>query len=463
MPLKIVLFALIIVVYYNTVGAQRSMAFYGDRYSGYEQLHANPALSTYSPYAWDFTLAGLHGFGYSDYAYIRKSSLLSLRSAINRLEVIEAQSEVPDANNVPLLIFDEDRGSKSGVVHGRILGPSLRFSVANFSFGVGTSYRGHASSFNIPENLGTYELNESISTQVINLSESQFSYATWSEVNFNLAKSTGSSSFGISIKLLQSGGATGYLNNNSSSSFAFVDDVITIPETGVNLDYALNFESIDNSELDLTNGDISLGFDIGYAYTGSTFSAGISLLNIGTLRNSNIGVSVLTRTTGNLSLDLAEYRALSDPLALESQVLSDLPIISSNENLQIGLPTALHIHGDWKYNDFLKISGSFFMRTPVFKNSLKADNLLQVTPRYESKLLSVFMPVTLYEYSKPRIGLAARFGFLTVGSEHLSSVFLSQDFRGSDIYMKLSFFPVWQANHTKGHRRSKSTLGCYEF
>ncbi len=464
MRLRILLPLLLIIMYTHFLHAQRSLGFYGDRYSGYEQLHSNPALANQSPYAWDVTLGGVHGFGYSDYAFIRKTSLLGLRSAADELQVIEAQSQIPDANSdVPLLIFDENRANKIAALHGRILGPAIRFSLADFSIGIGTSYRGHASSFNIPENLGTYELNESISTQVINISEAQFSYAAWSEISLNIARSMGNSSFGLSIKLMQTSGAAGYINNNSASNFSFVDDVISIPESGVDLDYALDFQNIDEPEIGLFAGEMSLGIDIGYLYTGPSFSIGASILDIGTLHNSDIGVSVLSRTDGGLSLDLTDYRIIDEPGPLEDQILSDLPIISSNEHLHIGLPTALHIHGDWSYDDRLKVSGSFFMRTPIHENSLKADNLLQVTPRYESKWISVFLPVTLYEYTQPRLGLAARFGFLTLGSEQLSSVLLNQDFRGSDFYLKLSLFPFWQTHNSNGSKRSKSKLGCYEF
>jgi len=454
----IIIFSLIVVC---QLTSQRSFGFYGDQYAGYEQIHANPALSQRSAHRWDLSLGGIHAFGYSDFAFIRKTSLLSLNSTVNDIQVIEAQSAIPETNDIPLLIFDEDRGRKIASFHGRLLGPAIRLNAGEFSIGVGMSVRGHVSSFDIPENLGTYELNESIQTEIINITEAQASFASWTETSLNISKSMGPSSFGISIKLNQTSGLSGYINNNANVNYDFVNDNISIPESGLDLNYAIDFAGIEEPSFSPFAGELSLGIDLGYFYSADQFSVGISILDLGTLHNSDIGVSVLSNTSGDFNINLDDYQAITDPTEFETQILNDLPIINSSEHLHVGLPTSLHIQGDWKYDENFHVSGSLFFRTPIYENSLKADNGIHIVPRYESEWISVFMPVTVYEFKKPRVGLAARLGFLTIGSEQLGSVLFQQDFRGSDIYMKLSFFPFWGESDRRSSKNSK--LGCYEF
>jgi hypothetical protein len=55
-------------------------------------------------------------------------------------------------------------------------------------------------------------------------------------------------------------------------------------------------------------------------------------------------------------------------------------------------------------------------------------------------MFEVSLPVTLYDWTKPRIGLSARFRGFFIGTEKLSGYFSFSDFTGLDFYagLKLS-------------------------
>ena len=65
--------------------------------------------------------------------------------------------------------------------------------------------------------------------------------------------------------------------------------------------------------------------------------------------------------------------------------------------------------------------------------------MLAITPRYETEWLEVSMPVSLYNYKYPRIGLSVRFLYFTVGTERLGTYLGLADINGMDIYASIKF------------------------
>ena len=47
------------------------------------------------------------------------------------------------------------------------------------------------------------------------------------------------------------------------------------------------------------------------------------------------------------------------------------------------------------------------------------------------------MPISLYEFSEPRIGLSVRFYNITIGTDKLGGLFNFSDFYGLDAYFSL--------------------------
>ncbi len=72
------------------------------------------------------------------------------------------------------------------------------------------------------------------------------------------------------------------------------------------------------------------------------------------------------------------------------------------------------------------------------------------------------LPVSLYNYSKLRVGISARLAFITIGSDNLSSFFKQSELTGSDIYVGIKVNP-FKLNLSGRGRGNNKPVRCYQF
>jgi hypothetical protein len=82
------------------------------------------------------------------------------------------------------------------------------------------------------------------------------------------------------------------------------------------------------------------------------------------------------------------------------------------------LPTALRTNIDWNMSNklFLNINSELSLVKNTNSNSNYIANNVSVTPRFESKWLSVYLPFSYVKYSGLQSGFGLRMGPLFVGS-----------------------------------------------
>ena len=419
-------------------------------YASIDRIRLNPALGINSAYKWDATIVGGHISTASDYTFLRSANLLNIISRSSDATIIDAISEIPETSDVPVLIFDLDGGRKSFYLSGTIAGPSFSVGLGEDTrLGVFTNARVHASSTMIPENLGIYELNESYQTNVINFDEGVASFASWLEIGAHLSKRIDELSFGVNLKILRANEG-GYINSKETTAYEFIDSVIII-NSAPNVEMALTNSTINANTYRSTINGSGIGLDIGVAYNTDFLSAGISLNDIGVLRYKT-NVEIYSREILSTLTDVRtqDYRSFENLRDLLDRFQNFQGISPDNFGVfSVGLPTRLTLYGDYLYDDKISISGVINQRLPIFANSLAANNSLVITPRYETDVWSYYLPITILEYSSFRIGSAFRIGPLTIGTDHLSSVFLNTDFNGSDLYFNLKIYP-FNSTGTKG-------------
>lgn len=451
---------------------QESLGLTLDRYSGVNLIDLNPAASSKSANRWDILLGSAHGFGFTDYGFLRKASLLNLARNLDEALVVEAQSVIPDTPfPTPLIIFDEDGGDKKASAHVEIWGPSVMFNVLpSLKIGVFTKAKANISSFNIPEALGFYELNEARYVDFeLELEEAKGSSMYWQEIGLHASQQIGPLSFGVNVKYLL--GAEGFFIENRAFTSVSLDSIqLNTERFPVDLQFGLTNNTLNSgsfSPFSNIDSGVGLGFDLGITYQSDRLQLGISILDIGRVSFTQ-NTEIYRFGDQNTAIDLTVYEQISSTRDFLNQIVNDFEVeVDGVSDFKIGLPMALSLQGDLHLQDNYYVSATWTNRLNVFPNTLSRDNTLSVIPRYESKLLSAFLPITVYEYSRVRVGAAARFGFLTIGSDHIFSVFTNSDFRGSDIYVRLAFFPFGDQSRrsVKGRGKSKggSNLGCYDF
>lgn len=452
------------------LSSQESLGFKLGNYAGVDRIYLNPALSQTSAFTWEANIASVHAFLFTDYAFIRRTSLLDLRN-IDELQLLSLRSTVSEDPSSTSIIFDLDGGDKSFSTHFEIAGPAI---VSNFFFdtkiGIFTKFRANASTGGISESFGIYELNESFSSQVIDFRKTQISAMLWSEIGLHLSKSIEQFDIGINIKRL----------NAYEGAFARVD-------TDQNVDYRNGVLSVGNNELqgglgytrngiysdnfDLRNSQDhggGISFDLGIRFDINELSLGVSILDVGLINyRHHVENYALPDNYTDFAVDPQDYVGVRSLDEFIDQIEIDSPFepFFDHRGFIIGTPAALNVSGDYAIDQNLFVSASWTQRLKLLNLSTIRDNTLSIVPRYQSKWISAYIPVTLYNYSKLRLGAAARFAYLTIGSEDLVSIFRKTDFRGSDIYVRLSVTPLFKIKRNKSRKSgfSRSNAKCYEF
>lgn len=431
----------------------------------------NPALSQSSAFSWEANLASLHAFLYTDYGFIRKASLVSLAKNNNVPEIINLRSQIEENPSTRSLIFDTDGGNKQLSGHFEMSGPTLIMNFfSGFKIGVFSKVRGNISAGDIPENFGVYELNESFNRQVINFEKTQISGLLWREIGLHLSKSLESYDIGINVKHLNA--YEGFFAKvDSDQDVSYANGVIGFGsnELAGGLGYTRNGIYANNLDpLDTHNHGWGLSIDLGIRFDINDLGIGVALTDLGYISFANhVENYALPDRYTDFAVDPNDYieiRSLDD---LITQVEVDTPFepYFNHQGFKIGLPTALNISADYSIDKNYFISASMTQRIKILNASTINDNALSVIPRYQSNWVSAYLPVTMYNYSQLRVGAAARFAYLTIGSDDIMSVFRESDFRGSDIYIKLSVTPLFKIKRRNKSRSniSGSNAKCYKF
>lgn len=130
---------------------------------------------------------------------------------------------------------------------------------------------------------------------------------------------------------------------------------------------------------------------------------------------------------------------------------------------KIHLPTALVLQGDYNlWASRVYLNGMITQGIPVSREKfgMRRANSLMIGARYESKWFDVSLPISLYEYRMPQLGLSFRLYCLTLGTDKLLSIFNKRgNLYGGDIYFHLKI-PFYY--HPKCKDKIKSGNGGYD-
>ncbi|TSA24399.1 MAG: hypothetical protein D4R67_11845 [Bacteroidetes bacterium] len=219
------------------------------------------------------------------------------------------------------------------------------------------------------------------------------------------------------------------------------------------------------------------GFDLGVTYTRLTrthqkqyfdrlceqkyedylYRIGLSLIDIGGIRFKH---RAQTYAIDNRSsywenvthLDFETIDHMMDTISFK--FYGDPDAASRDDKFTLWLPSAFSVQFDYHYYQNWYINASLIVPFQFSRISVSRPALLAVTPRYEMRWFGASLPLSLYDWYQPRIGLSLRFYILTVGTEKLGSYLGFSNFNGLDFYftIKIPF--------EKGVCRQKTSKSC---
>jgi hypothetical protein len=163
-----------------------------------------------------------------------------------------------------------------------------------------------------------------------------------------------------------------------------------------------------------------------------------SLVDLGRITYDNATETAYT-LTGTVAAEDIE-----DAEGVVEDVLDDnFPGTTSRTDVQVSLPTALHLLVDFRMVGPLYASATFSSPIPATKPvaGTQIPTAVTISPRLETKSLSLHLPVTFREGQGAAVGAGVRFGMLTIGSGSLISHVLGGGAQGVDVFtaLKLPF------------------------
>lgn len=457
--------------------AQEMLGIINSSYAGITGSVINPAVTVTSPFYLDINIVAGDFFAENNYIYLAKEEY-----RFSRFFSKNPDFPTHGTENTMIAYDYYNTKDKKAFAGNRFLGPSFAVTVGRHSFGIVTGARTVMSTKNVPYEIAkfAFERVEYPLQYNINYVDNQKIHnaeMSWAEVGFNYSyvfkqKSRDYWAAGITVKDLL-GYAGGYTYIDNADYLVSHQDTLIVNNINAEAGYSLplNYQTNEVINNPLFRGK-GLGVDLGVIYqkkkqevqdekvdklcsqnyTPYQYKIGISLLDIGRIRfTQNAEKLVFANATAQLNnISGSNYTTVRDYTNLIGELFyGDTTTLIQGNEINIALPTAFSVQADVNYYKNWFINGTFVFPMQFSKSGLRRPALLAVTPRYETALFEASLPLTLYDWTKPRIGLSARFMGFFIGTEKLSGYFHFTDFTGLDFYFGLKLYLRKGFCHTK--------------
>jgi hypothetical protein len=365
-------------------------------------------------------------------------------------------------------------------------GPSFMLSRGRHAIALTTGVRYLTSVTDVPyhiANFGYYGLdyldqhnvtysNKNINTAVLAFGEIGLTYA-YSFRKFDYQDW----SAGLTIRRLF-GVSGGYVFADEIDYMVINDSTIDVKNMTAELGYSipLNYDNNDFPYGPWIKGG-GWGFDLGVSYqqkllsyqkrritklcrqkySDYIFKAGVSLLDIGFVKFTNNASKYAYEDVSEywMNVDTVTYTNMNNLMESLSDVFYDDPNAAHRGNeISVFLPAAVSLQFDYRVMKGWYAGAVFIHSIPMSKSMVYRPTQLMIAPRYESPLFEASLPVSLYEWRYPRVGLSFRYQFLTFGTDNLAWLLGVSDFTGLDFYFSI------KVNFSKGHCGRGKALPC---
>jgi hypothetical protein len=196
---------------------------------------------------------------------------------------------------------------------------------------------------------------------------------------------------------------------------------------------------------------------MGCRYLPYKYKLGFSIMDIGSVKFEEENVQF-----AGYSFQSYDWLNYSDQNVDEDNVLNvfqnqedDINEGRVKKPYKIHLPTYVSVQGDYNlWASRVYANAAIVQALPISRNKfgVRRANSLMVGVRYESRIFDVSIPLSLYEYRTPQIGLAVRVYCLTIGTDKLFHLMGRSKLYGGDIYAHLKI-PIFYHPKCRAHKR----------
>lgn len=440
--------------------AQSYIGFLTDNYSGVHGVISNPANIADSRFKTDVNLVGASAFFANDYYGVKVSDALK-----------EDYDFDLDATKSPST-------DNNGLINVDVMGPAFMFnldkksSIAVFS---------RARAFLTVNELNGETIDrldddiDSTEDYVINEGDIFASGNGWAEIGLTYARTLMNKEQhflkgGLTLKYLKGLGSSYLTGRNINVNYDA--DGTALPGGFTTGSYAstgeITFGRFTDFEDEAYDYEVpknanGFGADLGLVYEWRPDHASYNTTNangdVDLHKDKNkyklrVGLSITDMGSINYKNGLADQYDINATVSEDDienaedldQLFSDLYTLTSSQGaIKAFLPTALHFNADLSLNRnfFLNLNTDVSMVSRTKDNASRISNVASLTPRFESKWFSFYVPLSVVQHSGFQLGAGLRAGPLYLGSGSVISLFSSET-RGADIYAGLKI-PVYQS------------------
>lgn len=467
------------------LGHLASQDFNGSRignYSNLNSLSTNPAHMHSGNLFWCLNLGGADLSFQQNYAGFKQSTYFSARK---KLDLSEAESAHSDIDYIDALTNNDFEFSTFNIrskisAHGQMSGPGFWMRAGDLGFGLFYNFQSWIDVHNAPYKSEIDYWNAIPSGTDFELEKMRLGIFSYSEIGLNCSYSL-ENNFDIPLILAMNAKYliphdAIYIANNEATISARFNDSLYVDRGDIRVDYFTGLEEVENGlEYMLAGRGYGFAFDLGLKYLSGTgpngykYKFGFALNDLGQIFYRNGAHHNFHFLDGyidqsQISNEFIQVEAGKNDL----DVINALYMVRSDK---ISFWTPAHIVADIDYglyeNYYITAS---VVRNIHLDNKIERMSYIMVAPRYESRWISASIPISLINDQFVRLGAFARFGPLSIGTDHLVSWLIPSNFRGSSVYMSLQinadFFDSLGWDISGANRRvlaSSKKVKCYRF
>ena len=485
--------SIVIVIFFisSVVYGQDRIGLISGNYSGINSALINPSNLSSSRYYLDINVAGGGLFLFNNAVFLRKEDY-KVKSFLSRN--IEFRTFINDRGDERYVDEYTNIEAKDVHLNTHIIGPSAMLVYGKHAFGIHTGVHSVLSGTRVPYEIVKF-LYEGLDYEPlhnINFIEDKpfdLSILNWTEIaavySYNVfSRNYDKIDVGISLKYLL-GHSSMYAHINNIDFEVPNDSTLDINNMNGEIGFSVPVNYSNNKYPDGSGffKGRGVGFSIGASYIRTEkiqrrynkflrfcrqpsvrykFKLGVSLLDIGYI---NFNKNIQEHSYDNVStywenIDDESFDNANDLMSTLSSRLYNGDENASNKQVssyRAVLPSALSVHFDYHYFDAWYVNVLFLHGFATSYKGPRRSSVIAISPRYETPFVEVQLPVSLYQYKYPRIGLSGRIGIVTIGTDNIGYILGMKNFDGMDIYFALKF------NISKGNCGRKGNGRCQNY
>ena len=466
---------------------------WGSNYGGVNSAIQNPAFIANSKLYFDINLVGANFGYYHNDPYLEETDALTYELLHLKKYGFPAQDAKTEyyLNNEPEF--------EKSFISSRQMGPAFMLNKGRNSFAVSFSLREFVSATGIPDAIGNLIKHGVADAAAIAhgpyifSNPIRFAGMVWDETAFTYARVLKSDTkdvmtFGATVKYLTSTGG-GYLYVKSLELGMTSPNMLSISNANANIGMSIPF-GYNQGQSDFgynANYKWGKGFgtDLGFTIQRNTenhyvqrfsrlceqefqeydyrFAASVIDLGYITFKSNAISGSLVTKKPINYNINNYQFFSIQSAVDTINKRFNPADSSLTRKKFTIYTPTALSFQYDKRITDKIYVTAAAIIGIPISKSAIARPSQLAIIPRYESDIFEVSMPLSLYDYTKPRLGIQARIFFLTLGTDRLLSLSGVHDYYGYDFYasIRLNFMKIFRMNYIKGECHESLKHPCY--